>query len=86
MENFTNEIILKNKRKCKLLIVIEVIFLLINSGVFCLAIKQEEKDTESIAYLNDAIENIGGEVGEKSYLNVSGLSSAVNDDTTNAYY
>ena len=86
MEHFTNEIILKNKRKCKLLIMIEIIFLLISSGVFCLAIKQEEKDTKNMSYLNDVIENIGGEVREKAYLNISGLSSAVNDDTTNAYY
>ena len=88
MENFTNEIILKNRRKCKLLIVWGVILLLISLCVFYLAIKQDEKDTENMVYLNDAIENHTGEVGGKAYLTIKGLSSAfaVNDDTTNAYY
>lgn len=88
MKKFSNQNVNSSQNRCLMTIVVGVALIVLAAIFIGLAAKQNQKDTDNIIYLNDAIESSGENTGLKTYLDVTWLSPkvAVYDDTTDAYY
>ena len=85
---FTNKNVIDSRNRNLFFIAFGVLFIILTFVLIGLSIKQDNKDTSNIKYLNDVIENSNEEQGQKVYLNISAISAsfAGYDDKTDAYY